>query len=140
MALMGFPALFGSHRLDSCVSGVTILGRSTRQQARLMKAISAGTTRKTYIARVLTPLEGPLICTTPLVTLHGKAVASSGGKAAETRIVPLGPPLLDGTQLVECTPLQGRKHQIRAHLSILGSPIANDRKYGGSLFSVATNE
>ena len=35
------------------------------------------------------------------------------------------------TSLVECRPLTGRSHQIRAHLSYLGYPIANDGQYGG---------
>ena len=36
------------------------------------------------------------------------------------------------TSLVECRPLTGRSHQIRAHLSYLGHPIANDIQYGGT--------
>jgi 23S rRNA-/tRNA-specific pseudouridylate synthase len=39
---------------------------------------------------------------------------------------------LDGlTSLVECRPLTGRSHQLRAHLAWLGHPIANDIQYGG---------
>ena len=33
------------------------------------------------------------------------------------------------TSLVECRPLSGRTHQIRAHLGFLGHPIANDALY-----------
>jgi 23S rRNA-/tRNA-specific pseudouridylate synthase len=35
--------------------------------------------------------------------------------------------------LVRCVPETGRTHQIRAHLKILGHPIANDVVYGGRL-------
>lgn len=35
------------------------------------------------------------------------------------------------TSLVECRPLTGRSHQIRAHLAWYGYPIANDHQYGG---------
>mmetsp|Transcript_4382 Transcript_4382/g.8707 ORF Transcript_4382/g.8707 Transcript_4382/m.8707 type:complete len:419 (+) Transcript_4382:173-1429(+) len=36
------------------------------------------------------------------------------------------------TSLVECQPITGRTHQIRAHLSHIGFPIANDVTYGGT--------
>ena len=35
------------------------------------------------------------------------------------------------TSVVECQPLTDRTHQIRAHLSHIGHPIANDALYGG---------
>ncbi len=38
------------------------------------------------------------------------------------------------TSLVECRPYSGRTHQLRLHLQLLGSPIANDPCYGGTLF------
>ncbi|GMF17350.1 unnamed protein product [Phytophthora fragariaefolia] len=37
------------------------------------------------------------------------------------------------TSLVECKPITGRTHQIRLHLQLIGSPIANDPCYGGEL-------
>ncbi len=36
----------------------------------------------------------------------------------------------DGSSLVECMPVTGRQHQIRAHLKHLGYPIVNDPVYG----------
>jgi 23S rRNA pseudouridine1911/1915/1917 synthase len=35
--------------------------------------------------------------------------------------------------LVEARPHTGRKHQVRAHLSGCGMPIAGDRRYGGPM-------
>jgi 23S rRNA-/tRNA-specific pseudouridylate synthase len=47
----------------------------------------------------------------------------------EFRLLSIAP---DGlTSLVECRPLTGRSHQLRAHLAWLGHPIANDLQYGG---------
>jgi 23S rRNA-/tRNA-specific pseudouridylate synthase len=47
----------------------------------------------------------------------------------EFRLLSIAP---DGlTSLVECRPLTGRSHQLRAHLAWLGHPIANDVQYGG---------
>lgn len=49
--------------------------------------------------------------------------------ATEFRLLAIAP---DGlTSLVECRPLTGRSHQLRAHLAWLGHPIANDLQYGG---------
>ena len=44
----------------------------------------------------------------------------------------LGPPLPDGTILVECQPVTGYRHQIRAHLAALGWPVVHDAAYGGN--------
>lgn len=47
-----------------------------------------------------------------------------------TRFQRLGDtPQADGTFLVECLPLTGQRHQIRAHLAAIGWPIANDILY-----------
>ena len=39
----------------------------------------------------------------------------------------------DGTILVECRPITGQRHQIRAHLAAIAWPIANDVVYGGGV-------
>lgn len=39
----------------------------------------------------------------------------------------------DGTILVECRPITGQRHQIRAHLAAIAWPIANDAVYGGGV-------
>jgi len=63
-----------------------------------------------------------------------RATAATRGPQArpavtEFRLLSIAP---DGlTSLVECRPLTGRSHQLRAHLAWLGHPIANDLQYGG---------
>jgi 23S rRNA-/tRNA-specific pseudouridylate synthase len=63
-----------------------------------------------------------------------RATAATRGPVArpavtEFRLLAVAP---DGlTSLVECRPLTGRSHQLRAHLEWLGHPIANDIQYGG---------
>ena len=128
--------LYPGHRLDQPVSGVLILCRSPKNQKRVVQAAGSGAARKRYVARVrpvTMPLSDAAVCDAPLGLMHGRAVpcAEPHGRPASTYVIPLTSQLTDGTQLVECTPLQGRKHQIRAHLALLGLPIANDPLYGG---------
>ena len=39
----------------------------------------------------------------------------------------------DGAALLELRPETGRMHQLRVHLASIGSPIAGDARYGGTL-------
>jgi tRNA pseudouridine32 synthase len=57
------------------------------------------------------------------------------GKAATTVVRKLRYHAASDTSVVECTPQQGRTHQLRLHLQYLGHPIANDPCYGGALFA-----
>jgi len=56
------------------------------------------------------------------------------GKVSVTKFTLLEERERDDTSLVRCEPVTGRTHQIRLHLQLLGSPIANDPCYGGTLF------
>ncbi|MDR1284410.1 MAG: RluA family pseudouridine synthase [Opitutaceae bacterium] len=51
-----------------------------------------------------------------------------GGKACITRFRTLE--RFGRFALVECRPLAGRPHQIRAHLAAIGAPVLNDALYG----------
>ena len=72
-------------------------------------------------------------CDAPLSWSHTeqRALVDEGerGKPASTRFTLLR--LGRTTSLVQCEPITGRSHQIRAHLAILGHPVANDRTYLG---------
>jgi tRNA pseudouridine32 synthase len=57
------------------------------------------------------------------------------GKAATTGVRKLRYHAASDTSVIECTPQQGRTHQLRLHLQFLGHPIANDPCYGGALFA-----
>jgi len=55
-------------------------------------------------------------------------VVGSVSASTEYRVVAVSPD--DAFALVRCRPKTGRTHQIRAHLSAIGLPIAGDKIYG----------
>ncbi|KAK4534597.1 hypothetical protein CDCA_CDCA02G0622 [Cyanidium caldarium] len=142
-------AVYAVNRLDRVTSGVVILAKSG-QIARQWHALQPMLTdrdafHKVYIARVLGRFAEPQHCNVPLSLqrITGGYTRSvpdwQQGKAAVTEFVPLGYDVHSDTSLVECRPLTGRTHQIRAHLQHLGHPVANDVEYGGRRYGLGEN-
>lgn len=130
------------HRLDRDTSGVMILARG-REMAQILTAQFHGhDIKKTYLAVVMANAEAtlPSIIDVPLKQDTHKnmekmtATSSSDpdGLSAVTHVKILAARNHDGKKLylLQCNPLSGRKHQLRAHLSHVGFPIVGDRKYG----------
>ena len=134
--------LVACHRLDKPVGGVLILAKNVRKKhnlaarrvARQMQSKEGGVS-KVYVARVAGAFPPGLTrCDAPLAWSYAEMralVDEGGGKPASTifTLIRRG----RSTSLVQCEPITGRSHQIRAHLAALGHPIANDRTYLGDL-------
>lgn len=120
--------------------------------------IVANKVRKEYVARVrgLFPETKSLVCETPLGFCNKTHIAiwnedtngnddgdhnhhrSSSSSAAVFKYAKTTFTLIkhfpdSNESLIQCNPETGRTHQIRAHLKLLGFPIANDVLYGGQL-------
>lgn len=120
------------HRLDRDTSGVLIIARTPEAARMLQQQFAARTVQKTYLAIV----SG--------LPTHHKAqidlpIGRSPAKPSTFRVDPNGKPAQtlyeildtkDDISLIKLQPRTGRTHQLRVHLSHLGTPIVGDRVYG----------
>ncbi|GAA7517576.1 RNA pseudouridine synthase [Helicobacter pylori] len=126
-----------AHRLDYETSGLVLTGK-TLQSAKDLKALfMQKKVEKTYLALTHGLVDKSIIIDKPILTpqniqkdLRIKSKISPLGKPSTTLVEPLSyNPFLD-TSLLKITPLTGRTHQIRLHLSSVGHRIVGEGLYG----------
>jgi 23S rRNA pseudouridine1911/1915/1917 synthase len=120
------------HRLDRATSGVIIAALNPQTQQFLQKQFANRTAKKTYLAVVQQAPPKP----TARIDLP---IGRNPKHPSQFRVDPKGKSaitdyrtlkiLADGTTLLELKPLTGRTHQLRVHLSSIGSPIVGDAIY-----------
>jgi 23S rRNA pseudouridine1911/1915/1917 synthase len=119
-------------RLDSMVSGILVLARTSKAAARLSEQFRSGKIAKRYWAIVsgqVDPSQGTLADQIAKDDAARRMrVVTRGGLDARLNYRVLG--RHRNETLLEIELLTGRKHQIRTQLSERGWPILGDRKYG----------
>lgn len=122
-------------RLDSLVTGVLVLARTSKAADRLTKQFRENDVEKTYWAlleRPPSPAAGEfndwLIKDESQHRMVITRPGSAGAKQARLAYRTLAE--LPHATLVEVRLLTGRKHQIRVQFASRGLPILGDRKYG----------
>lgn len=120
------------HRLDKGTTGVLVLAKDSLTRLKLQDQFRQRKVEKVYLA----VLEGELkpesgLIDIPLAreeTVREKIGPKRGGRHAQTEYQVKS--YLKGYSLVEAKPKTGRTHQVRVHFSVLGHPVAGDRRYG----------
>jgi 23S rRNA pseudouridine955/2504/2580 synthase len=127
------------HRLDRDTSGVLLVAKTRAALLALHASFRESDVDKRYLVLVkgrwrdaMRKVELPL---TKFLTRAGERrvrIEHDGGKMARTvfRRRHVWPGLEPPVSLLEAELHTGRTHQIRAHLSHLGFPLAGDDKYG----------
>lgn len=119
-----------AHRLDSDTSGLLLAARTQECWLALRDAFAGGNIQKTYLAVV----EGRPIgseCEVELLQEGKRVRVDYAGLEAYTTWEELR--RTDDYTLLSCQAHTGRMHQVRAHLSHCGSPIAGDTLYEGTV-------
>ena len=134
------PPRYGSaHRLDKDTSGVLLVARNEATLLALQQQFKTRAVTKTYIALVLGQMphrQDTIVAALARDSrgfkqksyLANDPEAPKGLRKAETRYRVLEQ--FADFNLLELTPLTGRKHQLRCHLAFVGHPIAGDQLYG----------
>jgi 23S rRNA pseudouridine955/2504/2580 synthase len=110
--------LYPVNRLDRGTSGVVILAKSSSSAGIYGRQVKETGLDKLYLALVWGTAENSGVINEPL-----------DDKESETRYrtILIG----DNCSLLAVTPISGRTHQIRRHLSAIGHPIVADKRYNG---------
>jgi len=129
-------------RLDSHVSGVIVLARTSKAAGRLADQFRRRTSGKTYLAIISDHhdfadsgrLEHRLLKNESqhrMIVLPESAANRAGEKRAVLVYRTVG--RNQGQRLLEIQLETGRKHQIRVQFAACGCPIIGDRKYNSPL-------
>ncbi len=124
------------HRLDLETSGIILIGQTKASASKYQSNLSDLIQRKVYHAIVKgKPSWDKLDYQCELNTLKDSAIRCQmheveKGKTSRTKFTVIK--TNDEFSIIECELLTGRKHQIRAHLSILGHPIVGDKIYSNN--------
>lgn len=126
------PYVFrATNRLDKDTSGVVITANNKFYASLLSSKIKNGRIKKEYIAIVSGKLTGEGEINLPIARIEKsiiKRTVREDGEAAITKYKVLAS--CEEASVVLLTPVTGRTHQLRVHLSHVGHPILGDAMYG----------
>ncbi len=127
------------HKLDRETSGVMVIAKNEPTFEALKKEFLNHATRKKYIALVEGVVEKDTYTIDAPLGRNKKEYKQSVNPTnprgelrsaiTEVKVIQRN----SSTTLVELSPLTGRTHQLRAHMSYVGHPIVGDIAYGSTI-------
>ncbi len=135
--------LWAVHRIDKDTSGIVIYAKNEDAHRILSTAFQEREIYKTYHALVYgRPLWDEKTVDSPLQidgdARHRTVVSKKFGKPSETHFTLIG--VCGPYSWIEASPVTGRTHQIRVHLTDCGLSIVCDPLYGGNQKPVRLSE
>jgi RluA family pseudouridine synthase len=137
----GLHYLMNAHRLDFPTSGVLLLAKDKPTLVALANQFGTDKPVKVYAALVRgAAKESSFACDSMLAPhpLRPAYIRVDPKNGKHARTVFTVREAFDGFLLLECRPLTGRTHQIRAHLKHLRLPLVGDEVYGGAPLWLST--
>lgn len=110
--------LYPVNRLDRGTSGVVLMAKSSAKAGLFGRLFQEGLVVKRYLCAVSGTTGDAGVIDLPLDDKESRS---------EFRTLYSG----KGVSILVVTPVTGRLHQIRRHLSAVGHPVMGDRRYGG---------
>lgn len=120
------------HRLDKETSGALVIAKHQEAYRAMSIQFEKRKVRKIYhaICDGIHEFEDMVVDLPIYVTGRGTVkIDQQQGKDARSIATTLA--AYQKHSLVSCSPVTGRMHQVRIHLSSAGAPIAGDEQYGG---------
>ena len=110
------------HRLDYPTTGILLVGKTSSSIHALNKMFENKEVKKIYYAVTIGEMDS-----------HGKITSPIDGKKSQSNYsvtASVSSKKYGKLNLVKLEPQTGRRHQLRKHLSFIGTPILGDNEYG----------